>query len=57
MTSLFYGSPFNGDISKWNVSNVTTMAYVIKTIFFIKNHFKSKTVNFASFAHISMHKF
>ena len=25
MEKLFYGSDFNGDISKWNVSNVKSM--------------------------------
>lgn len=25
MSELFYGSEFNGDISKWNVSNVRNM--------------------------------
>ena len=28
MSSLFYGSKFNGDISKWDVSNVTNMEYM-----------------------------
>jgi surface protein len=28
MSGLFKGSPFNGDISEWNVSNVTTMNYM-----------------------------
>ena len=57
MSYLFYMSKFNGDISKWITSNVENMCYVIKTIYLIKNHFKSKKVNFALFAHISMHKF
>ena len=42
MTSLFTGSSFNGNISEWNVSNVKRMNYVIKTIYFIENHFKVK---------------
>ena len=28
MSYLFYGSKFNGDISKWNVSNVKDMSYM-----------------------------
>ena len=28
MSSLFEDSEFNGDISKWNVSNVTNMRYM-----------------------------
>ena len=28
LSGLFEGSEFNGDISKWNVSNVTTMFYL-----------------------------
>ena len=28
MSELFKGSKFNGDISKWNVSNVTNMAFM-----------------------------
>ena len=55
--SMFEMSEFNGDISRWDLRSAVNMGYVIKTIYFIKNHFKSKTVNFASFAHISMHKF
>ena len=30
MTSLFYGSKFNGDISKWDVSNVKSMRYMFE---------------------------
>ena len=28
MSELFFGSVFNGDISKWNVSNVRKMSYM-----------------------------
>ena len=28
MSELFFGSKFNGDISKWNVSNVKNMSYM-----------------------------
>lgn len=28
MHNLFYGSPFNGDISGWNVSSVTNMSHM-----------------------------
>ena len=27
---MFYGSQFNGDLSKWNVSNVVDMRYMFK---------------------------
>ena len=30
MTSVFYGSKFNGDISEWDVSNVTNMSYMFE---------------------------
>ena len=57
MDFMFCFSKFNQDISKWKIDKDCNTDDVIKTIYFIKNHFKSKTVNFASFAHISMHKF
>ena len=28
MSSMFYGSKFNGDISNWDVGNVTDMGYM-----------------------------
>jgi hypothetical protein len=28
MSGMFYQTPFNGDISRWNVSSVTDMSYM-----------------------------
>ena len=56
MAEMFSGSNFNGDISRWNVSNVAIMSHMFSWSCY-KNFLLCKTVNFASFAHISMRKF
>lgn len=32
---MFYKSSFNGDISKWDLSNVTDMEYILKNNKFV----------------------
>ena len=48
---------FDEELLHLKVSPKNGFFYVIKTIICIKNYYKIIIVNFASFVHISMHKF
>ena len=50
MNGLFANSPFNGDISEWNVSNVTNMAHMLQRSAFRGDISQWNTANVSNFS-------